>query len=84
MALFLYDVFITLNFIAFWVTVADKAMEGDLELFFWISIAFGGCGAALACFLVRHHTRSGLAWVALVVGAIQLFVANRITGGMII
>lgn len=73
MELFLYDLFIWFNFIAFCVAIADKIMEGSLSTWFWVTaIAFGGCGSAIACFLIRHRTRSGGASVALVLGIVQL------------
>lgn len=73
MELFLYDLFVWFNFIAFIVAIVDKIMEGDLATWFWITvIAFGGCGSAIACFMIRHRTRSGGAGAALVIGILQL------------
>ena len=79
MQLFLYDLFIFLNFAAFCIAAADKHMAGRLRVPFWVSVfAFGGCGSALACFLVRHRTKSGGASLALVLGAAQLFLLFRL------
>lgn len=73
MYLFLYDLFVWFNFVAFCVAIADKLMEGALSNWFYITLfAFGGCGSAIACFLIRHRTRSGGAALALIVGVVQL------------
>ena len=81
MELFLYDVFITLNFIAFFVAVVDKCMCGSLSWLFWtVTFAFGGCGSGLACLIVRHHTRSGGAFAAIVLGIVQLFLLRWLRG----
>jgi len=72
MELFLYDLFIWFNFIGFCIALVDKCMEGEITTFLWVSmIAFGGCGSAIGCFLFRHHTRSGVATVALILGVVQ-------------
>ena len=81
MELFLYDLFVWFNFIGFCIALIDKCMEGDITTFLWVSIfAFGGCGSALGCYMVRHHTRSGLAVTALVVGIIQLIGVKFLIG----
>ena len=83
MELFLYDLFVFFNFIGFCVALIDKCLEGEITAFLWVSlIAFGGCGSAIGCFLFRHHTRSGLAATALVLGVVQVigvkFLISRI------
>ena len=81
MALFLYDLFVFLNFVAFCIAIADKNTAGRLRRLFWISTAaFGGCGSALACFLVRHRTKNGEAYVAVVLGAIQVVLLWWLSG----
>ena len=73
MELFLYDLFIWFNFIGFCIAIADKCMAGEITHIMWISIiAFGGCGSAIACFLFRHHTRSGIATVSMIIGVVQV------------
>ena len=72
MGLFLYDLFIFLNFVAFCIAVLDKDRFGKMRKAFWISVlAFGGCGSGLACMLVRHRTKSGEAFAACVIGVVQ-------------
>ena len=73
MELFLYDLFIWFNFTGFCIAIADKCMAGEITNIMWISIiAFGGCGSAIACFLFRHHTRSGIATVSMIIGVVQV------------
>lgn len=69
---FLRDLYIWINFVAFWVVCFDKWKRGRYEDWFWfVTYAFGGVGAALACFLVRHRTRSGAAYRVLKFALVQ-------------
>lgn len=73
MELFLYDLFVFLNFVAFCVAVADKNQSGRLKKLFTLSaLVFGGCGSAIACWLLRHRTRSGGAFWVTIAGIVQL------------
>lgn len=57
---FLYNIYVTINVIAFAIALVDKIACGSLSKLFWLAAkCFGGVGVTAACIIFRHRTRSG-------------------------
>lgn len=55
---------------------------GKYKRVFWsFTMGFGAMGSALACFLLRHRTRSGGAGAALLLALVQFFLFKKLVIG---
>lgn len=67
-----YDIYVWINIAAFVITLIDKIACGALSNLFWmITMCFGGLGSAIGCHLFRHRTRNGDAGAAVFLALVQ-------------
>lgn len=82
MIAFITDLYIAMNVYAFAAACVDKQHRGKYKRVFWsFTMGFGAMGSALACFLLRHRTRSGGAAAALLLALVQFFLFKKLVIG---